>query len=258
MWLIRFSVAQRKEHRAVWSQFMLTRRVATIILCGWALSGCSQLWINTWQTISPAFISPESQINQAQLDPSQVYLRVQSNGQVTLWSQVTESKNGTRQVFVSKDSGLMRLERGRLLSTFGFKYNWREVDEPKWSTGIVEIGGGARQFDRVLSMGPPLQVKVRYHVTQTTLTDLPLGFEGWQQAHLLWVQESAVRADQPKEILIGIYGLQKDTRSGEWQVLAASQCLQVDYCIQWQHTPIKAVDHTTGVNQANTYKASAQ
>jgi len=198
--------------------------------------------------------NPNSAINQAVLNPSYRYLKVDANGLVALLvlGYQDRTSNGVTDVWYSSFKEVVQTTGGRLTGTQGLDINWTEVllqDPPSLTDGKLFRGSDPSKpsspirFNRVRTVMPSYRANIPETVELQVLSNAPddapsLLTNIEEFPHLGWVQETVVMQTNVTtpylSPLRAIYAV--DTKTS--QVVYGKQCLTAEYCISWFAWPI--------------------
>jgi hypothetical protein len=204
------------------------------------LTGCVQTPIS--QTLVEAFgKGKSSNIDAFKLNPNLKYLRVTVRDRTVLMvlGYFENTPQGNIETWYSSEGEVLRLLKGRVLSTNGLEIDWRNVKYaslPAWS----ELGGLRSnslnfQFTRTHDQMPAYRFGISevvnmYGVSAPSNSNL-IGLNANQ---LKWFEEKVKGTSHG--LPSARYGL--SIKDGQAVVVYAEQCFSSELCFSWQTWPV--------------------
>lgn len=226
------------------------------------LAGCAgNQQYPIYETFKLGFSNPNTQIDEAPLNPNFRYLKVDANGipALLVLGYIDNKKQAKHDVWYSAFKEVVEINDGRLGNTEGLEVNWTQVrvsDAPPLRDALsidVSNNQNSRQkfrYSRTRTVMPGYQVNIRETVIMEALSeppsDIPKQLKNINSTvDLAWVQETILVPPQTQNPSIkplrAIYAIDRQSK----QVVYGKQYLTPDFYVSWLTWPYPQVTKQT-------------
>ncbi|OYY51459.1 MAG: hypothetical protein B7X83_03285 [Polynucleobacter sp. 17-46-58] len=249
--MIFFGVAKqtyRPIHLRSFSQILSASFLLFILS---ACSGNEQYPV--YETFKLGFSNPNTQIDEAPLNPNFRYLKVDANGipALLVLGYVDQKKQDRHDVWYSAFKEVLELKDGRLGNTEGLEVNWTQVrisDAPPLrdvlliNTSSKKASRQKFRYSRTRTVMPGYHVNIRETVVMEALSEAPSDIPKVLKAsdtntNLAWVQETVLvppNTQNPSvHPLRAIYAIDRQSN----QVVFGKQYLSPNFYVSWLTWP---------------------
>jgi hypothetical protein len=232
----------------------LKKTAPLLIASALLLAGCAGNSSNVvYDTFKLAISNPNTVIDEAPLNPSYRYLKVDANGipALLVLGYLDQKKNTVQDVWYSAFKEVVEINEGRLANTEGLDINWTQVvlyDPPPLSEALTANQNLSSKrkpqfrYKRMRTVMPGYHVNIRETVIMRALnetpSDAPKVFESPEgNVDIRWVEETVLvpANNQNPSIkpLRAIYAINSKTN----EIVFGKQYLTPDYYVSWLSWP---------------------